>query len=109
MSSNLPISSLNKGLLVSQKLAVNKDLQPNKALAVEADANQQNKAVTLEVALLKSGDNAAKLQADELFAQANSYAKVSPKVQQSLQAYESLEILSKREAISSLMGIDLYA
>jgi hypothetical protein len=34
---------------------------------------------------------------------------VSDKVQKSLQAYESIEISLKKEALSQLMGVDLYA
>lgn len=106
----MPTLSHNQPLLVSQKLAVNKDLQQNnKILALEFEINRKNQSISADAQLLRRGDKVAETQADELFAQANSYAQISPKVKQSLHAYESLEISNKRETISSLMGIDLYA
>lgn len=47
--------------------------------------------------------------AEAMFARANSYANVSAKVQKSLAAYEALEISQKQDALSKLMGVDLYA
>ena len=110
MSTNIPFSVSNQALLVSQNLLVNKGVQqPDKQAQSVDDKKHNNKPVTLDVELLKRGDKVAQQQADDLFAQANSYAEVSPKVKQSLQAYHAIEISSKREAISSIMGIDLYA
>ena len=108
MSSNLPLQASNPVTLVSQALTINKQTaQPNKV--TELNDEQAKKPVVIEAELLKRGDKASQQQADELFAQANSYAQISPKVKQSLQAYQSFDISNKRETISSLMGIDLYA
>lgn len=108
MSSNLPLQASNSAMFVSQSLTVKKQTaQANNV--TELNDQQAQKPVVIEVELLKRGDKASQQQADELFAQANSYAQISPKVKQSLQAYQSFDITNKRETISSLMGIDLYA
>jgi hypothetical protein len=106
----MPNSISQQPFMVSQQLGINKAPQkPNEPIAVSADKQDKNQPITLEVEVLKRGDKAAQTQADDIFAQANSYASVSPKVQQSLQAYQSLALSDKREALSDLMGIDLYA
>ena len=110
MSSNMPNTIIHQPFMVSQQLNINKAPQrPQDVNAVLADKPNKNQPITLEVEFIKRGDKAAQVQADDLFAQANSYASVAPKVQQSLQAYQSLALSDKREALSDLMGIDLYA
>lgn len=59
--------------------------------------------------ILKAGSKQAMADAEALFSRANSYADVSANVQKNLQAYEAVAGALKREAVSQMMGVDLYA
>lgn len=99
---------------LAQSLFINQQMPGKSALPVNNEQQKANKtAITIEADFVQIGSSEVIAQADELFARANSYSKLvedySPKVQQSLQAYAALDVANKRDEISRLMGVDLYA
>jgi hypothetical protein len=99
------ISTINQRLFVNSDLgSANPKNLKHATAEVAKDAPQEAKKQILNV-----GSEQAISDAEAIFARANSYSEVSGKVQKSLQAYEAIEVSLKREALSQLMGVDLYA
>nr|WP_136249786.1 hypothetical protein [Ningiella ruwaisensis] len=98
------ISNINHSLYVNAD--VNRDAKRKAPSQVE---QQQENTEQHRKHIIKLGSQQAFSDAEAIFSRANSYADVSSKVQKSLQAYEAVEVSLKREAVSQLMGIDLYA
>jgi hypothetical protein len=96
---------------INQRLFVNSDLGPavpNSLRHANAETSEDAPHDTKQQ-VIKAGSQQAMSDAEAIFARANSYSDVSGKVQKSLQAYEAIEVSLKREALSQLMGVDLYA
>jgi hypothetical protein len=99
------ISTINQRFFVNSELG-NTDPKALRHAGTETskDAPQDTKKQ-----IVKAGSQQTMSDAEAIFARANSYSDVSVKVQKSLQAYEAIEVSLKREALSQLMGVDLYA
>lgn len=99
------ILTTQKSIFINNEAGTSRKSLALKTAAVDAaEQQQQNKKP-----VIKSASNKAIADAQAIFARANSYADVSAKVQKNLQAYEAVEVSLKREALSQLMGVDLYA
>jgi len=59
--------------------------------------------------IVKLGSKQNMADAEAMFERANSYANVSAKIQKNIAAYEAIEVSQKRESLSQMMGVDLYA
>ena len=97
---------------IQQNLYINGDKGSPKKPELDAKALSDNESSQQHEAkkhVVKLGSNQAIADAEAIFARANSYADVSAKVQKSLQAYEAVEVSLKREAVSQLMGVDIFA
>ncbi|MDT0593936.1 hypothetical protein [Glaciecola petra] len=79
----------------------------------QGSLEKEHQATVIEADYVRGGGEKAHKQADELLERANSYVESSYKlpftVKQSLQAYTSLDISQRQEALSNLMGVDFYA
>ncbi len=94
-----------------QTLFVNKQVEPFQkydSKTQQTDADKQS-LKPLEGEYIKIGDSVGFAQAEELFEHTNRYAAMPSKVHNGLQAYTSIDMANKREALRSLMGVDLYA
>jgi len=98
---------------LSQSLFVNN--HDNKAVSSVKNNTEREalKPVTLEANFLQTGSEDIQQQADDLFTRANDYSKLSDAysshAQAGLKAYTALELATKRDAVSQMMGVDLYA
>lgn len=79
----------------------------------QGSIERENQTSIIEADYVRGGNDKAHKQADELLERANTYVESSYKlpytVKQSLQAYTSLDISQRQEALSNLMGVDFYA
>lgn len=96
---------------INQRLFVNSELGPAdpKALSHANTETPKDAPQDTKKQIIKTGSQQIMSDVEEIFARANSYSDVSAKVQKNLQAYEAIELSLKREAISQLMRVDLYA
>jgi hypothetical protein len=94
---------------IKQSLYINKDTLSAAKTRAQDTVESGSEPQTAKNHLIRTGSSQTMADAEAIFARANSYAEVSAKVQKSLQAYEAVEVSLKREAVSQLMGIDLYA
>ncbi|MBT1450948.1 hypothetical protein KJ365_08650 [Glaciecola sp. XM2] len=99
------VSTINQGLFVNPESGTPKArvAQTHPVNNTEQDKPENTNYV------VRSGSKQAMSDAEAIFARANSYADISGKAQKSLQAYEAIEVSMKREAVSKLMGVDIYA
>ncbi|WP_371192873.1 hypothetical protein [Glaciecola sp. SC05] len=98
------ISSTQKNLFINSDAGNGQKPTVNHA---NGDAAEQQPPLKKHV--VKTGSQQTMADAEAIFSRANSYADVSAKVQKNLQAYETVELSQKREAVSKLMGVDIYA
>lgn len=106
-------------LINTQTMYVNPESNQKPTRVLPSDANSSSNHDESSLALLKASRIAPQkiysptaetiAGAEAMFSRENSYADLSGKVQKSLQAYESVEMSAKREVLSELMGVDLYA
>lgn len=101
---------------LNQSLFVNKQ-DGNSAHSPKVNTQNSDrqvlKPVTLEADFIQAGNEYIQQQADDIFTRANEYTKLSdaysPAAQEGLRAYSSIELAAKREAVSLMMGVDIYA
>ncbi|MFC4699769.1 hypothetical protein ACFO4O_06325 [Glaciecola siphonariae] len=101
------VSTIKQSLYVNDEL--NATRKPRSPSQNNDASGSQTPASKISEQVIKTGSNQTMADAEAIFARANSYSDVSAKVQKNLQAYESVELSLKREALSELMGVDLYA
>jgi hypothetical protein len=97
---------------ITQSIFVNKqnDKVNNKALG--QPMNGEKTAAPIEGDFVRRGNQETHDKAQDVFVRNNEFAKmdnVSFSVKNGLQAYTSLDISNKKEEISRLMGVDLFA
>jgi hypothetical protein len=100
------ISSIKQNLYVNSDSKAPGQQKPIEKLANQSDAGEQGDS---KKSVLKVGSEKAMADAEAIFSQANSFSQISVQAQKSLQAYEALDLSMKREAVSELMGVDIYA
>jgi hypothetical protein len=101
----------------TQSLFVNKQLEsPTQQVPIREPKNNLQKGAALapiEGEFVKIGDSVSFSEAENLFERANQYAQMNADISKSahngLQAYTAIDTETKREALRSLMGVDLYA
>jgi len=59
--------------------------------------------------IIKYGNPESVADAQAMFSRANSYADLSSSIKKGLQAYESIDMSERQEALKQLMGVDIYA
>ncbi|MGB3727068.1 MAG: hypothetical protein WA981_15060 [Glaciecola sp.] len=99
---------------IQQSVFTNKQAELGQQKQTETDKpSTKPLPVVIDAEYVNAGNVKSAEQADELFSRANSYASMSESVslhvQTGLKAYTQHELSSKRDAISELMGVDLYA
>jgi hypothetical protein len=73
------------------------------------DLHTKTKVSPIEGEFIKIGDMVSFNEAENLFDRAHQYAQMTSSAQNGLQAYTSIDVENKREALRRLMGVDLYA
>ncbi|WP_395342350.1 hypothetical protein PN836_000745 [Ningiella sp. W23] len=95
---------------ISQNVYLDNNAHSSKRAELGQQSPQNKKQDAVEQQqVIKLGSAQARSDAEAIYAKANSYSEASSKVQKNLQAYEAVEVSLKREAVSQLMGVDLYA
>lgn len=104
------MSSINS---VNQSLFVNRQAPDQAANKASKHSAEEKAPLVIEADFVQTGSQKSIEQADAMFSRANDYAKLSehysPKAQQGIQAYNALEVESKRDHIRGIMGVDIYA
>ena len=59
--------------------------------------------------VVQSGDNTSRVAADEIFERGRLYSEVMPNVQKQVNSYYSISVAQRKEEVSALMGVDIYA
>lgn len=97
---------------IKQNLYVNSDSNAagqKKSIVKPANQSDAVEQSDSKKSVLKVGSDKAMADAEAIFSRANSFSQISAQAQKSLQAYEALDLSMKREAVSELMGVDIYA
>ncbi|MFC3120549.1 hypothetical protein [Agaribacter flavus] len=73
---------------------------------VEKDAIEREDSLKIAEGNIKLVTTA---DAEDIFKRPNNYAHAPDKIQKQLEAYNNVAYAEKRETLSQLMGVDLYA
>lgn len=84
---------------------------PNKTNNIGIKQGQHSVVADLETPhdVVKKGNIETMSNADDLLSRGNAYADASAKIQKNLDAYHEVASAAKRETLSQLMGVDIYA
>ena len=97
---------------VTQSVFVNKQSEQVKNNNPQQASQNKAQAVAIEGEFVKRGDQHTQHQAEDVFARSHEFANmesVSFSVKNGLQAYTSMDLAIKKDEISRLMGVDLFA
>ena len=97
-----PISSINYQVFVNQDRPV---VKPS-SIQKEVEAASDNKTYNTQKI---NADFKAFEDNEALFSRGNAYADIAAKTQKQLNAYETVALANKRDAVKQMFGVDLFA